>query len=124
MIKLVQCVRRLPHLTTEEFRAAWESYAERLRAAASELGAVRVTLATTLETPLNDALAAARGSTLPFDGVAEIAWARGSSIVADAAQPAIRARIERLRGFQETFVDVGRSAFFFVHEQELLGEGE
>ena len=124
MIKLVQCVRKRPRLTTEEFRVAWEEYAGRLREAALELGAIRVTLSTTLETPLNDALAAARGSARAYDGVAEIVWTHGKKILADAALPATRERIARLREFQEQFVDAGRSAFFFVHEQELLGERE
>jgi hypothetical protein len=87
---------------------------------AIELGAVRVVLSTTLETPLNEALTAARGSVLPFDGVAEVIWQRGSDILADARLPATRQRIALLRGFQETFADVGRSAFFFAHQQDML----
>ena len=70
MVKLVQCVRRRPHLAVDEFRAAWEAYGGRLREAAAELGAVSVTLSTTLETPLNDALRESRGSATPFDGIA------------------------------------------------------
>ena len=120
MVKLVQCIRRKPGLTVEEFRAAWEAYGERLRVMAIELGAERVVLSTTLETPLNEALASARGSVLPFDGVAEVIWRRGSDILADARVPATRERLAALRGFQETFADVGRSAFFFAHQQEML----
>ena len=124
MVKLVQCIRRRPSLGVDGFRAAWEGYGERLRAVAIELGAIRVTLSTTLETPLNDALAAARGSLQAFDGVAEIAWPAGAAILADAALPATRARIASLRALQEEFADPGHSSFFFVHEQELLGEVE
>ena len=122
MVKLVQCIRRRPNLAVEEFRAAWEKYGEGLREVAIELGAVRVALSTALETPLNDALMAARGSTLPFDGVAEIGWPNGAAVLADAAAPGVRERIGRLRALQEEFADPGRSAFFFVHELELLGE--
>ena len=124
MIKLVHCVRRKPRLSINEFRAAWEEFAERAREIGVELGAVRVTISTTLETPLNDALAAARGSSQPFDGVAEFVWPSGAKILAEASLPATRAQIARLRAFQDQFVDPGRSAFFFVHEQELLGERE
>jgi hypothetical protein len=122
MVKLIQCIRRRPGLGVDEFRAAWEGYGERLREVAIELGASRVTLSTTLETPLNDALAAARGSARAFDGVAEIAWSHGTDVLADAAQPATRARVSRLRDLQETFADPGHSAFFFVHEQAILDE--
>lgn len=122
MVKLVQCIRRRNGIDLDAFRAAWEAYGDQLRAVAIELGAVRVVLATTLETPINDALMAARGSTLPFDGVAEIAWPNGAAVLADAALPATRARIAQLRALQEAFADPGRSSFFFVHEQELLGE--
>ncbi len=124
MIKLIHCVRRRPRLTVDEFRAAWELFGEKLSVAAVELGAERVTLSTTLETPLNDALAAARGAAQPFDGVAEIVWPHGAAILADATAPAARERIARLRALEETFVEPGRSAFFFVHEQELLGSRE
>jgi hypothetical protein len=122
MIKLVQCIRRRPKLGVDDFRAAWESYGERLSEIASELGAVRVTLSTTLETPLNDALAAARGSVRAFDGVAEIVWPTGAAVLEEANQPATRERIARLRALQEEFADPGKSSFFFVLEQELLGE--
>ena len=124
MIKLVQCIRRHSGLGVEEFRTAWERYGELLRQVAIELGAVRVTLSTTLETPLNDALAAARGSVQAFDGVAEISWPNGAAILADTAPPATRARIASLRVLQEKFADPVLSAFFFVHEQELLGDIE
>jgi len=120
MIKLVHCVRRQPRLSVDDFRKAWEDFAVRLRDVALEMGAVRVTISTTLETPLNEALAAARGSAAPFDGVAEIVWASGATILADAALPATRERIARLRAIEDRFVDPGRSAFFFVHEQDLL----
>ena len=124
MIKLVHCVRKRPRLSVEEFRAAWEEFAGQAREIGIELGAVRITISTTLETPLNEALAAARGSAQPFDGVAEFVWTSGAKILAEASLPATRAQIARLRAFQDQFVDPGRSAFFFVHEQELLGERE
>lgn len=124
MVKLVQCIHRRPRMGIDEFRAAWESYGERLRQVAIELGAVRVTLSTTLQTPLNDALAAARGSAQAFDGIAEIAWPNGAAILTEANRPATRDQIARLRALQAEFADPGRSAFFFVHEQELLGEVE
>jgi|MudIll2142460700_1097286.scaffolds.fasta_scaffold196811_2 hypothetical protein len=124
MIKLVHCVCRRPRLTVAQFRAAWEVFGERLREVAIELGATRVTLSTTLESPLNDALAEARGSARPFDGIAEIVWPSGVTILEEASLPAARAHIARLRVFQDEFVDPGQSAFFFVHEQELLEERE
>lgn len=122
MVKLVQCVSRRPYLQVDEFRAAWERYGASLRAAAAELGAVRVTLSTTLETPLNDALAESRGAAEPFDGVAEIVWPDAPAILAGAKLPGARERIASLRAAQEAFVDPSRSSFFFVHEQTLLGE--
>jgi hypothetical protein len=121
MVKLIQCIRRRPQLGVDEFRTVWEEYGEQLRSIAIELGAVRVSLSTTLETPLNEALAAARGSALAFDGIAEVAWPGGAAILADAAAPGTRERLGRLRVMQEKFADPGRSSFFFAHEHELLG---
>jgi hypothetical protein len=123
MVKYVQCIRRRPDLSVEEFRAGWERYSERLRALALELGARRATVATTLESPLNEHLVAARGSAEPFDGVAEVVWRNGAQAFADAARPATAARLAGLRALQEQFADVASSSYFFTHELELLDEG-
>lgn len=124
MIKLVHCVRRQPHLSVAEFRSAWEVFSERLHDVALELGAIHVSISTTLEIPLNEALQEARGASRPFDGIAEIGWARGAGVFAEAGLPGARERIALLRALQDEFVDPAASAFFFVHEQELLGVEE
>jgi hypothetical protein len=123
MIKLVQCVRRLPRLSVLEFRDAWEAYGEKLRTLALELGASRASLSTTLETPLNAAFREARNTEEPYDGVAEIVWASGTRALADADQPAARRRIGELRADQERFLDLPRCAVFFVHESDVLDDG-
>jgi hypothetical protein len=118
MIKLVHCVRRRPELGVEEFRAAWDSFSQRWRELGLELGAVRVSVSTTLEIPLNEALTRARGSAPPFDGIAEITWPSGATLPARASDPG------DLRALQEEFIDVAGSAFFFVHEEPLAGGDE
>lgn len=120
MIKLVQCVRRRPDLSIAEFRDAWEQYGDRLAVAATELGAAGARLSTTLQTAVNEALTEARGSTEPFDGVAEVLWPSGSEIAAAANVPWMRERIAELRRYQESFIDIGASSFFFVHELDVL----
>jgi hypothetical protein len=119
LIKLVHCVRRLPDHSVAAFREAWEEFGERLREAAPAIGAFRVVLSTTLEIPLNDAIQLARGADDPFDGIVEIVWPSGAVVAGEIAEPQTRQLVAELRALQERFVDVGRSAFFFVHEQEL-----
>jgi hypothetical protein len=123
MIHLVQCVRRRPDLSPQEFRRKWREYGERIGEVAEKLGGVRVTLHTTLEVEINRKLVAERGLAAPFDGVATIAWKSGAGLL-EATQA--EAALEQLQGFwqfQESFVSLGESSFFFVSEETAYGLG-
>lgn len=122
MIKLIQCVRRRPPLSIAEFRKHWEQYGERLAVAATEMSASGARLSTTLRTSVNEELTAGRGSAEAFDGVAEVLWPSGSEVLAAANLPWMRERIAELRRYQESFIDVASSSFFFVHEMDVLEE--
>ncbi len=72
MIKLVYCLRRLPDLSRQEFqRYWWETHGPLVLERAAALGIRRYVQVHTLDTPLNEALRASRGSAEEaFDGVA------------------------------------------------------
>ena len=72
MVKLVFCLRRLPHLSLEEFQRYWlDTHAPLVCERAPLLGIRRYVQVHTLDTPRNDALQARNGSEEPYDGVAE-----------------------------------------------------
>jgi hypothetical protein len=123
MIKLIQCVRARSAIPKVEFQRQWQEYGEQLSALATELGAVRIVLNTTLSIEVNERLLQERGSMEPFDGVAEIWWDRGAELLEKADGKEMSSRIDRLRKVQHSFMDVERSSFFFTLETPVHAEG-
>jgi len=123
MIKLIQCIRSRTATPQAEFQQQWQAYGKQLSALATELGAVRIVLNTTLSIEVNRRLLEERGSLEPFDGVAEIWWDRGADLLEKADEREMSSRIAQLRKLQESFVDVERSSFFFTLETVIHGEG-
>lgn len=126
MIKLMQCVRKSPELSTVEFRRRWQEYGARLRELAAELDAVRVVVDTTLESAINQRLGEERASLPPFDGVAQIWWERGAGLIESLDSEAMQQRLAHFRQFQESFVAIESSSLFFVIEDvtyEIDGRG-
>ncbi len=75
MIKLIFCVRRLPHLSRADFQRYWrETHGPLVRRHAAILRIRRYVQVHTLDDSLNDALRQSRGGPEGFDGVAELWW--------------------------------------------------
>ena len=73
MVHLIFCLRRLPHLSREEFQRYWrEQHAPLVQKHAAVLGIKRYVQAHTIDPAGTQGIAAARGAPDPFDGVAEI----------------------------------------------------
>src|SRR5262249_60162760 len=84
MLKLVFCLRRLPHLSRAEFQRYWhETHGPLVRSHAAVLGIRRYVQVHTLEDPVQDTLRASRGGPAAYDGVAEL-WGAGRDAVAAA----------------------------------------
>jgi hypothetical protein len=117
MIKFIQCVRRKQGLSVAEFRRYWETYQDRLRALAEISGAVRLTVDTTLAVEQNAQIMISRGTDEPYDGLAEFWWSTGPEALAFVNRPDVRESIEATRLFQQEFMDLERSTFFFTSEE-------
>ena len=73
MIKLTFCLRRLPHLTREEFQRYWrEQHAPLVARHAGTLGILRYVQTHTGHDTLNSAMQGSRGGPDAYDGVAEL----------------------------------------------------
>ena len=73
MIKLTFCLRRLPHLTREEFQRYWrEQHAPLVARHAGTLGILRYVQTHTGHDALNSAMQGSRGGPDAYDGVAEL----------------------------------------------------
>jgi len=118
MIKFVQCVRQKPDLSIEEFRAKWAEYRAMVKALADRSSAVKFSTSTTLVVEQNMELMVARGTRTPYDGIVEIYWQRGADMLAYLAKPGTSEQIDAFRAFQESFIDLSQSTFFFTAEDD------
>lgn len=117
MIKLVQCVRRKPGLSRQEFRELWPPYAQQAGELARASNAKRCVVSTSLAVEQNLEIMQSRGTRAPYDGMVEIWWDRGSDVVAFVESGAGDALLEDFRRSQEAFMDLPNCTFFFASEE-------
>jgi len=122
MIKLVYCLRRRPELSRDEFQRYWrQTHGPLVRERAGALGIKRYVQVHTLDSPLNEALRASRGSAgEPFDGVAELWWDSAESLAAATATEEGRRAAQELLADEGRFIDVERSVIFVAEEHPVL----
>ena len=121
MIKLIYCVRRLPHLSREGFqRYWWEHHAPLVRSHAATLRIRRYVQTHTLEHPLQVALQDSRGGPDAFDGVAELWWDSAEDLAAATATPEGRAAGAALLADEKTFINLARSPLFVAEERPVI----
>ena len=88
MIKFVYCVRRRPELTPQAFRKYWlENHGPLVRSYAKTLRARRYVQSHTLDSELNVAAQAPRGTKPPYDGITELWWDKAEDLVAALSSP-------------------------------------
>jgi len=116
MIKFVQCIRRKPGLTKQEFREQWIEYREKVKAVAEASGAVRSVLSVALAVEQNLEIMQSRGTKAPYDGMVELWWERGNDVVAFLESGSGDEVLDDLRRAQEAFMDLPNCTFFFASE--------
>ncbi len=121
MIKLVYCLRRLPHLSREEFQRYWrETHGPLVRGHAQALRIRRYVQVHTLESQINDALRRGRGALEPYDGVAELWWESAEEFAAATDSPEGRKAGQELLEDERRFIDLERSALWIAQEQPIV----
>ncbi len=121
MIKLLFCLRRLPHLSREAFQQYWfERHAPLVRAHATVLGIRRYVQTHTLDDAVNAALQASRGGPDAYDGVAELWWDSAEALAAATATPEGRAAGAALLEDERKFIDLERSPLFVAVERPIV----
>jgi uncharacterized protein (TIGR02118 family) len=121
MVHLIFCLRRLPHLSREEFQRYWrETHAPLVKKHASALGIKRYVQAHTIDPAGMQGIAAARGAPDAYDGVAEL-WfdleELRSLAQREAAAEAGRALLEDER----RFIDLAKSPIFITEDNVVIG---
>ena len=122
MVKLVFCLTRLPHLSSEEFQRYWrERHGPLVRESAKALGIRRYVQVHTLDTPVNEALRRGRGGPPAYDGVAELWFDSLEALAAAGATPEGKAAGRRLVEDEKTFIDLARSPVLVAEEHPIVG---
>jgi len=116
MIKFVQCIRRKPGMTKQEFREQLVSYGEKVKAIAEASDAIRSVLSMALTVEQNLEIMQSRGTKAPYDGMVELWWQRGNDIVAFLESGSGDGLLDDLRRAQEAFMDLPNCTFFFASE--------
>ena len=121
MVKLVYCVRRLPHLSREEFQRYWrETHGPLVRSHAKTLRIRRYVQVHTLENPINEVLRESRGTLEPYDGVAELWWDSVEDMAVATATPEGQRAAQELLDDERRFIDLERSALWLAEEHGVV----
>lgn len=120
MLHVVFCLRRLPHLTREEFQRYWrETHAPLVRRHAAALGIHRYVQAHTVAHPVADAAQASRGAPEPYDGVAQV-WFDGDALLRAMQTPAALEASRALLDDERRFIDLAKSPIFVCEDNEVI----
>ncbi|KCZ62670.1 hypothetical protein L53_11265 [Hyphomonas sp. L-53-1-40] len=121
MIKLTFCLRRLPHLSREEFQRYWrEQHAPLVAKHAETLGILRYVQCHTGHNELNDAMQGSRGGPKAYDGVAELWFESEESMAANSSEEVAKAGAELLED-EKKFIDLASSPLWFGEEHAIVG---
>jgi len=121
MIKLVFCLRRLPHLSRPEFQRYWlESHGPLVRRLAPALGVKRYVQVHTVTSAFSEAMSRHRGAPEDFDGVAELWWDSVDDFARAGTTKEGRAAGRQLLEDEKRFIDLSRSPIWFGEEHALV----
>jgi uncharacterized protein (TIGR02118 family) len=121
MIKLSFCLRRLPHLSREEFQRYWfDTHAPLVRKHSEALRIRRYVQTHTLLGDAADSLRATRGGPAGYDGVAELWWDSEEDIAAALTAPGGSEAGRILLEDERKFIDLANSPLFWAREREII----
>jgi uncharacterized protein (TIGR02118 family) len=121
VIKLTFCLRRLPHLSREEFQRYWrEQHAPLVARHSGVLGILRYVQCHTGHDALNGAMQASRGGPAAYDGVAELWFESEEAMAANTSEAAAKAGAELLAD-EKKFIDLANSPLWFGDEFKVVG---
>ena len=121
MIKLVFCLRRLPHLSREEFQRYWlDSHGPLVRRLAPSLGLKRYVQVHTVTSAFGEAMRRHRGAPEDYDGVAELWWDSVDDFARTGTTKEGRDAGRRLLEDEKRFIDLAHSPIWFGEEHTLV----
>ncbi len=118
MIRLTFVLRRKPEMSRAEFQQYWRNVHGPLVAKSSTaLNMLRYVQVHTLDDPINDQLAEARGGMEePYDGVAEVWWPNRTALTSALENAAGQAAARELVEDEARFIDLTHSPLWLNYE--------
>jgi uncharacterized protein (TIGR02118 family) len=121
VIKLTFCVKRLQHLSLEEFQRYWlETHGPLVRKHAPALKIKRYVQVHRLDSPFNDALRRSRDASEPYDGIAELWWEDIEDFAGATSTPEGQAAARELLEDERKFIDLGSSTLWVGREHPVV----
>jgi len=120
VIKFIQCVRRKPEISIQDFRRYWKQYQDKATELARAVNATGLSFCTTLAVDQNVRVMLMRGTAEPYDGVAEMRISNAPRLMEKLADGPARTVWEEFRQLQTAFIDLDRSSFFFAAEDVVI----
>ena len=123
MIKLTFCLRRLAHLTREEFQDYWlNTHGPLIQRHAQAMKVRRYVQLHTADDPSNDFLRKIRGAQEAYDGLAELWWDSREDFDGAFTTPEGKAAGREILADEAKFLDPTRSAVWIGAEHVLVGD--
>ena len=121
MIKLVECLRRLPHLSHQEFLDFWHDvHGPLVVSLAKDLRMGRYVQCHGITHPVHEAIRKSHNSLEPFDGVAEVWFTGREALEPSFSTPAMKEANRKLREDEARFLDWPRCVVFFTEERVMI----
>ncbi len=122
MIKLTFCLKRLPHLSREQFQVYWrETHAPLVAKHAKTLGIVRYVQSHALSHDFNQVMRDSRDAPEMYDGIAEL-WFESWDALFKAGENAGNAEASAaLLADERKFIDLPHSPLWFNEEHVIVG---
>lgn len=120
MIKFIQCVKKKPEISIQDFRRSWKIYQAKATELARALNAKGLTFCTTLNVEENLQVMLTRGTSEPYDGVAQFLFSNAPRTIESLSHEPGASLMMDLQRLQSEFVDLENSAFFFAAEEVVI----
>ncbi len=120
MIRYINCFRKAPDLSSEDFREYWQGaeFDELIRKTVELTGAVRYSKNLTLQVSMGDHLLSERGLDQPYDGVVEYYWENAQRLPEIYASEEGKALMQQIARYQGQFIDLAHSTAFFTEHED------
>ena len=118
MLKFVQCIKGQADIELYEFRQYWAEYRTLVGEFLQRFGTTRVDFSTALAVEDNLRVMVERGTRQPYDAMVEGYFENAVRLQHLIADPAFQEGLSKIQAFQEEFINLSESTFFWAMDDE------